>query len=201
MEDRWKRVTFLFETLFCLSRYNFRLPRYRRVKRKVIFNRLLAPIHFNVQTNGRHDSWKTVRTHFQEKIWVTAPIHNLHNRLKRSYVSTTDRDIGIKQKASLERHGSPHSLKYIRISWKFCSLIRMQYSNLCLCAQFSNIIYQNSACRTWNEYSFRIRNARKEVACAKQYAQLESSIWQLARLSNTSCKVAVATDFSTDFPS
>ena len=72
-----------------------------------------------MQTNGRHDSWKTVRTHFQEKIWVTAPIHNLHNRLKRSYVSTTDRDIGIKQKASLERHGSPHSLKYIRISTNF----------------------------------------------------------------------------------
>ena len=140
-----------------------------------------------MQTNGRHDSWKTVRTHFQEKIWVTAPIHNLHNRLKRSYVSTTDRDIGIKQKASLERHGSPHSLnifvfrrifskfffhflffffyKVINETWKFCSLIRMQYSNLCLCAQFSNIIYQNSACRTWNEYSFR--NARKEVAVCK----------------------------------
>ncbi len=41
VEDRWKRDTFPFKTLFCLSRYDFRFPRYRRVKRKVIFNRLL----------------------------------------------------------------------------------------------------------------------------------------------------------------
>ena len=35
--DHWKRGSFLFETLFHSSRYEFRLSRYRRVKRKVIF--------------------------------------------------------------------------------------------------------------------------------------------------------------------
>ena len=43
MKDGWNRWTFFFKTLFHLSRYDFRLPSYRRVKRKVIFNRLLSP--------------------------------------------------------------------------------------------------------------------------------------------------------------
>ena len=40
MNDRWNRGIFPFKTLFDLSRYDFRFPRYRRAKKKVIFNRL-----------------------------------------------------------------------------------------------------------------------------------------------------------------
>ena len=43
MKDRQKRGSFPFKTLFRLSRYDFRLPRYRRVKTRVIFNRLISP--------------------------------------------------------------------------------------------------------------------------------------------------------------
>ena len=42
VRDHWKRGTFLFKTLFELFRYDFRFPRYRRVKRKVIFNRFIS---------------------------------------------------------------------------------------------------------------------------------------------------------------
>ena len=71
MSDRWKRGTLPFKTLFHLSRYDFRLPRYRRVKQKVIFNRLLSPslsltrtsrshlrslTYPKLQTSGRRDS-------------------------------------------------------------------------------------------------------------------------------------------------
>ena len=40
INDRWKRGTLPFETLFDLFRYDFQFPRYRRVKERVIFNRL-----------------------------------------------------------------------------------------------------------------------------------------------------------------
>ena len=75
MNDRWKRGTLLFKTLFHLSRYHFRFPRYRRVKRRVIFNRLLflspslirtsrshllSLTYLKFQTNDRRDSWKNV---------------------------------------------------------------------------------------------------------------------------------------------
>ena len=71
MSDRWKRGTLPFKTLFHLSRYDFRLPRYRRVEQKVIFNRLLSPslsltrtsrshlvslAYPKLQTSGRRDS-------------------------------------------------------------------------------------------------------------------------------------------------
>ena len=76
--DRWmknhsKRGTFPFTTLFHSFRYDFRLSRYRRAKRRVIFNRLLSPSlllirtsrsHFalltypKLQTSDKHDSWK-----------------------------------------------------------------------------------------------------------------------------------------------
>lgn len=48
-----KRGSLLFQTPFHLSRYNFRLPRYRRAKKRVIFNRspssllALAPCPFS----------------------------------------------------------------------------------------------------------------------------------------------------------
>ena len=45
-KDRSKRRIFLFRTHFCLSRYNFRFPRYRRVKRKLIFNRFQIPAKY-----------------------------------------------------------------------------------------------------------------------------------------------------------
>ena len=75
MSDRWKRRTFPFKTLFHSSRYDFRLPRYRRAKTRVIFNRLsisilvaysdlsLAPRLPDLsQTPGKRS------TRFQEKI-------------------------------------------------------------------------------------------------------------------------------------
>ena len=64
-----------FKTLFRLSRYDFRLPRYRRVKRRIIFHRLLSPssslirisrshlvslTYLKLQTSDRRDSWKNV---------------------------------------------------------------------------------------------------------------------------------------------
>ena len=41
--DHRKRGTFPFKTLFDSSRYDSRLPSYRRAKGKVIFDRLLSP--------------------------------------------------------------------------------------------------------------------------------------------------------------
>ena len=42
MKDRWNRGTLRFKMLFDSFRYDFRLSRYRRVKRRVISNRLLV---------------------------------------------------------------------------------------------------------------------------------------------------------------
>ena len=59
VNDRRKRGIFPFKTLFGLSRYDFRLPRYRRVKRSVIFNRFypsflsLARLTDLSQTEGK----------------------------------------------------------------------------------------------------------------------------------------------------
>ena len=67
MKDRWNRWTFSFKTLFRLSRYDFRFPRYRRAKKIVIFNRFpspslsltrdiyLARIYPKLQTSDRRD--------------------------------------------------------------------------------------------------------------------------------------------------
>ena len=82
INDRWKRGTLPFETLFGPSRYDFRLPRYRRAKKEVIFNRLLSPslslirtsrsrlaslTYLNLQTSDGRDSWKNNSARFQEK--------------------------------------------------------------------------------------------------------------------------------------
>ena len=79
--------------LFHLSRYDFRLPRYRRVKQRVIFDRLPSPslsltrisrshlaslTYPKVQTSDRRDSWKT---HFPGRInrsLDSATIHSLY---------------------------------------------------------------------------------------------------------------------------
>lgn len=57
MKDRWKRGILLFKTHFCLSRYDFPLPRYHRVKERIIFLTVfaflfqsLALINFEHQT-------------------------------------------------------------------------------------------------------------------------------------------------------
>ena len=82
INDRWKRGSLLFKTVFGPSRYDFRLPRYRRVKKEVIFNRLLSPslslirtsrsrlaslTYLNLQTSDGRDSWKNNSARFQEK--------------------------------------------------------------------------------------------------------------------------------------
>lgn len=38
MDDRWKRGIMLFKTVLDLSQYDFQFPRYRCVKKRVIFN-------------------------------------------------------------------------------------------------------------------------------------------------------------------
>ena len=83
MNDHQKRGIFTFKTLFDSSRYDFRFPRYRRVKRKIIFNRLLSPSSSdNRISRSRSPDWpipnsrqstdaipRRVRsTHFQEKM-------------------------------------------------------------------------------------------------------------------------------------
>ena len=50
MKDRWKQRSLLFKTLFHLSRYDFRFPRYPHVKKRIIFNRLLFPSLSHIRT-------------------------------------------------------------------------------------------------------------------------------------------------------
>ena len=82
INDRWKRGFLLFKTVFGPSRYDFRFPRYRRVKKRVIFNRLLSPslsltrtsrshlaslTYLNLQTSDAIPG-KNSSTRFQEKM-------------------------------------------------------------------------------------------------------------------------------------
>ena len=75
MKDHWKSRTLFFKTLFHLFRYRFQFPRYRRVKERVIFNRLrfsslshtrisrsrFIPLtYLKLQTSDSRDSWKNV---------------------------------------------------------------------------------------------------------------------------------------------
>ena len=103
---------------FYLFRYDLRFPRYHRVKKKVIFNRLLSPSlsliwssysHFvlltypKVQTSDRRDSWKNV-VHISKKKRRSGSIHNISLRCLNTmktfnlYISATDWDIGINRK-------------------------------------------------------------------------------------------------------
>ena len=120
MNDRWKRGTLPFKTLFHLSRYHFRFPRYRRVKRRVIFDRLPSPsfsltrtsrshldslTYPKLQTSGRRDSWKRVplpgknvghwSSSFINLSTVLTAIDTLNPR-----ISVTDRDIEIIRKVA-----------------------------------------------------------------------------------------------------
>ena len=85
--------------VFYLFRYDFRFPRYHRVKKKVIFNRLLSPSlslirtsysHFvlltysKVQTSDRRDSWKNV-VHISKKKRRSGSIHNISLRCLKYY--------------------------------------------------------------------------------------------------------------------
>ena len=86
VNDRQKRGILPFETLFDSSRYDFRFPRYRRVKKEVIFNRLLSSssslirtsrshlaslTYLNLQTSDGRDSWKNNSARFQEEMQVS----------------------------------------------------------------------------------------------------------------------------------
>ena len=114
--------------LFYSSRYDFRFPRYRRVKKRVIFNNLLSPsllfirifrshlgalTYPKLQTSGRRNSWKNVvRDSWKNVVRISrkkcrsrrrGPIHNLRAVLSITktlspYISATDWDIGINQK-------------------------------------------------------------------------------------------------------
>ena len=54
MDHHQKRGTFPFKTLFHSFRYDFRLPRYRRAKTRLIFNRLLPPSSLLRRTSRSH---------------------------------------------------------------------------------------------------------------------------------------------------
>ena len=88
VNDRQKRGSFLFKMLFHLSRSDFRFSRYRRVKRRVIFNRLISlslsltrisRSHFvsltytKLQISGRRNSWKDVVRVSRKKMQVRDP--------------------------------------------------------------------------------------------------------------------------------
>ena len=88
VNDRQKRGSFLFKMLFHLSRSDFRFSRYRRVKRRVIFDRLPSPsssltrtsrshlvslTYTKLQTSGRRNSWKSVVRVSRKKMQVRDP--------------------------------------------------------------------------------------------------------------------------------
>ena len=118
IEDRQKRGTFRFKTLFDLSRYDFRLPRYRRVKGRVIFNHLPSPSLSltrtsrsrlvsltcpKSQTSDRRISQKERVVRNSRKKYRSldrGPIHNFSSAIEiiNPCISATDRDIGMKQK-------------------------------------------------------------------------------------------------------
>ena len=105
MNHRWKRWTLPFKTFFHSSRYNFRLPRYRRVKKRVIFNRLpslslsltrtsrshlLSLTYPKFQTSDRRDSWKStvnVKVSRKNKVhsWISS--HRLKREILILYLS------------------------------------------------------------------------------------------------------------------
>lgn len=108
--NRWtkarrKRGIFLFKMPFHLSRYHFRFSRYRRVKRRVIFNLFLFPSLFRLLGSLARTwpAWKSVRV-FPRKKYRSQhhPVIHSNNRFKQYtlslYISATDRDIGMKRK-------------------------------------------------------------------------------------------------------
>ena len=119
-KDCWRRRIFPFKTLFELSRYDFRFPRYPRIKRRVIFNRLLsssllsyskvslAPRFADLSQTADERQTRFLEkrgTRFLEKNVGRGFIH-YPRRLVLStrktlncYNSASNEDIGIKQKA------------------------------------------------------------------------------------------------------
>ena len=138
MNDRWKRGTLPFKTLFHLSRYRFRFPRYRRAKQRVIFNRslflslslirtsrsrLLSLTYLKLQTSDRRDSRKNVvraskiyRSIDGATIHIFSPALSTVNTLNR-YISATDRDIGMNQK--------PISMAWFPPSFEYTLMIKL----------------------------------------------------------------------------
>ena len=100
---------------FHLSRYDFRLPRYRRAKRKVIFDRLLS-LSFSLTRISRSRLVSLTYPKLPDKQQLRfleialpgkksrsvgrGPIHNFFptRYTLTPYISATDWDIGIKQK-------------------------------------------------------------------------------------------------------
>ena len=127
--DRWKRGSFPFKTLFELSLYDFRFPRYRRIKRRVIFNRLLSSssssrsevsLALPSRTADERQTWFLEKrsTRFLEKNVGRGFIHHPRRRVLSTrktlncYNSASDRDIGIKQKAISMVSSSPLSVQF-----------------------------------------------------------------------------------------
>ena len=119
--DRWKRGSFPFKTLFELSLYDFRFPRYRRIKRRVIFNRLLSSSSSSRSEVSLALPSRTAderQTRFLEKNVGRGFIHHPRRRVLSTrktlncYNSASDRDIGIKQKAISMVSSSPLSVQF-----------------------------------------------------------------------------------------
>ena len=121
MSDHQKRGTFTFKTLFDSSRYDFRFPRYRRAKGKVIFLIVCHPCRslvagsrsLSLGLSQTPDEWQTTRflekrssTHFPGIICRPVGRELIHNLRVASniiiygffepplapYISAIDRD-------------------------------------------------------------------------------------------------------------
>lgn len=91
---------------FYLFRYDLRFLKYRHVKKRIIFDRLLSSFSSlaRISFSPTYPKLETRRkARFLENIWVTKSIRNFCTVLNvietlYLYISATDRDIGIKQK-------------------------------------------------------------------------------------------------------
>ena len=73
MNDHWKRRSFPFKMLPHLSQYDFRFPRYHRVKKKIIFHNLVSSTRISLTDLSQTLDKRQTRflekqsKHFQEK--------------------------------------------------------------------------------------------------------------------------------------
>ena len=141
--------------LFDLSRYDFRLPRYRRVKTKAIFNRLLSPsfsltrnfhshlvslTYPKLQTSDRRDSWKNVV--FPGKNVGHEPIHNI---CVKRYVNFKPLYLGnrlrYRDKSKSEFNGMVSSIFWVDFNIKIFSYSIVNYIEIDLKFTLHNRMY------------------------------------------------------------
>ena len=119
MKNHQKQGTFPFKTSFHLLRYHFRFPRYRRVKKRVIFDRLPSPsfsfysklslapslTDLSQTADKRQTRFLEKRsTHFQEEIQV------IHNRYENFELSYLDNRLRYRDKTKRDFNGTVSSI-------------------------------------------------------------------------------------------